>query len=252
MATANTKNKNKLNARKVAPKAAPKSVASAGPTEAQVYTMAGKKGEMISLPAALFALPWRASLVQQVALAMEANARPVVANTKNRGEVRGGGRKPWKQKGTGRARHGSSRSPIWKGGGVTFGPRAERSYTEKINKKMRINALLTVLSKKSKDGEVLFVDSLSFGKPSTKEAKGALEAIAKAAGAERLVTKGRNSAVIAFASKNEMSEKSFRNLGQFSLEEVRNLNPVSLLKHKYLIIENPAEAFKTLTARAAK
>jgi len=252
MATANTKNKNKLNARKIAPKAAPKTVAKPGPTEAQLFDMKGKKLEMIQLPAEIFALPWRASLVQQVALAMEANARPVVAHTKNRGEVRGGGRKPWKQKGTGRARHGSSRSPIWKGGGVTFGPRSDRSYKEKINKKMRTAALLSVLSKKSKDGEVFFVDKFSFEKPSTKGAHAALTALAKASGAERLVTKGRNSAVIAFATKNDTVEKSFRNLGNFSLEEVRNLNPVALLKHKYLIIEQPAEAFKTLIARTAK
>jgi large subunit ribosomal protein L4 len=94
-----------------------------------------------------------------------------VAHTKDRGEVRGGGKKPWAQKGTGRARHGSSRSPIWKGGGITHGPRNDKSYAQKVNRQARQKALLVALSRKFKDGEILFIDSLEMANPKTKDAK---------------------------------------------------------------------------------
>src|SRR5262249_46854734 len=137
-------------------------------SEATIFDIKGGKAGTVSLPAELFAAPWNADLVHQVVTGMQANARPTVANTKFRGEVSGGGKKPWKQKGTGRARHGSTRSPIWVGGGTTHGPRAEKVYAVKINKKMRSAALASVLSKKLADGEVIFVDSLAFSAPKTK------------------------------------------------------------------------------------
>ena len=96
-------------------------------TEAPVFAMDGSAKGTIALPPELFAVAWNGDLVHQVVVGMQANARPITAHTKFRGEVSGGGKKPWKQKGTGRARHGSSRSPIWKGGGVTHGPRDRKS-----------------------------------------------------------------------------------------------------------------------------
>lgn len=220
--------------------------------EASVWNAEGKKAGSVSLPAELFGAAWNADLVHQVVVGMQANARPTTAHTKFRGEVSGGGKKPWKQKGTGRARHGSTRSPIWRGGGVTHGPRAEKDYSVKINRKMRAAALASVLSKKYQDGEVLFVDSLAIAAPKTKDAKAMLVAIAQGAGAPELATKRKNAAVVAFAKKDSTSEKSFRNIGSLTLEEVRNLNPVDLVTKKFLVIENPTEALPVLAARLTK
>ncbi len=232
------------------PKKAPiKKTDSAAPMEAKIWNAAGESAGTIQLPTELFGADWNADLVHQVYVGMRANARPTVANTKFRGEVSGGGKKPWKQKGTGRARHGSNRSPIWRSGGVTHGPRAERDYTVKINKKMRVAALIAVLSKKMKEGEIIFVDKFTFAEPKTRDARAAIVAIAKGAGVPTLATKRVNAAVIALSKKDVTSEKSFRNIGSVISEEVRNLNTVDLMDKKYLVIENPAEAFAVLKAR---
>jgi large subunit ribosomal protein L4 len=247
MATAKKTVAKKAPAKKTAVKAAAPSA-----SEATVYTIAGGEAGTVALPAELFAQPWKADLVHQVVVGMQANARPTVANTKFRGEVAGGGKKPWKQKGTGRARHGSNRSPIWVGGGTTHGPRAERIYSVKINRKMRAAALASVLSQKLRDGEIIFVDSLAFATPKTKDAKAALVAVAGAAGKPELVTKRKNAAIVAFAKKDIASEKSFQNMGNLLIEEIRNLNPVDLVTKRYLIIENPKEALPVLASRLAK
>src|SRR3989344_1758195 len=105
--------------------------------DAIIYNQKGTDAGKIALPAKVFGAKWRADLVHQVVEGMKSNSRAGTADTKGRGEGRGGGRKPWKQKGTGRSRHGSSRSPIWVGGGVTHGPLAEKNYKRKISKKMR-------------------------------------------------------------------------------------------------------------------
>ena len=136
--------------------------------ETKIYNQKGGDAGSITLPEKVFGALWRADLVHQVVESMRSNKRAGTADTKDRGEVRGGGRKPWKQKGTGRARHGSSRSPIWVGGGVTHGPLAEKNYKRKISKKMRAQALFSVLSKKFKDGEIIFVDSLAMSKMNSK------------------------------------------------------------------------------------
>jgi large subunit ribosomal protein L4 len=221
-------------------------------TEMPIFSMEGKKVGSIALPEILFNAPWRGDLVHQVTTAMQANARQNRANTKDRAEVSGGGRKPWKQKGTGQARHSSTRSPIWRHGGVTFGPRSERNYSEKINRKMRIGALVSVLSRKAKDGEIILVDQFIFAAPKTATAKSAIAALAAGADAKMLVTKKKNAALLALAAHNPNTIKSFNNFGNLMTEELRNLNPLDVMAHKYLVIEKPEEAFKVLLARLAE
>src|SRR4051812_34995124 len=123
-----------------------------------VYNQEGKETGEFALPKELFEVEMNADLVHQILISHTANKRQVSAHTKNRGEVRGGGRKPWRQKGTGRARHGSTRSPIWKGGGVSGGPRNEKVYEREIPKKMKKKALFMVLSEKAKNNLVVVLD----------------------------------------------------------------------------------------------
>ncbi len=217
--------------------------------EAKIYNQKGAEAGKISLPAKVFAAKWRADLVHQVVEGMRSNKRAGTADTKDRGEVRGGGKKPWKQKGTGRARHGSSRSPIWVGGGVTHGPLAAKNYKRTISKNMRAQALFSVLSKKMKDGQIIFVDSLETGKINTKEAAAVMKSISKATGAKPLAASKKPRVLTALFARNEKSEKSFRNLPQLEMVFVKNLNPMDILNYQYLIIENPAESVKFFESR---
>ncbi len=217
--------------------------------EATIYNTKGAAAGKVKLSEKAFGLPWNADLVHQVMHSMMSTARQPIAHTKTRGEVRGGGKKPWRQKGTGRARHGSTRSPLWVGGGVAHGPRNDKEYGRKVNKTMKTKAFLTLLSKKYKDGEVLFVESLSFATPKTADAKAALVSLSKAKGFEKLSTKRNNAAFIALAKKDANVEKSFRNIGSVVVDEARNLNLLDLLQKTYIVIENPAESVKMLEAK---
>jgi large subunit ribosomal protein L4 len=231
------------------PKTAKKATKAASNLEANIYHANGASAGTIKLPESVFGLAWNSDLVHQVMHSMMSTARQPIAHTKTRGEVRGGGKKPWRQKGTGRARHGSTRSPIWVGGGVAHGPRNDKNYDRKVNKTMKTKAFFTLLSKKYKDGEVLFVDSLSIKSPKTAEAITALAGLSKAKGFEGLSTKRNNSAFIALSKKDIATEKSFRNIGSVSVEEVRNANVLDLLKYRYIVIENPVEAVKLIESK---
>ena len=217
--------------------------------EAKVYNKSGQEVSSVKLPEAVFGAAWNADLVHQVVTSMLDNARTPVAHTKTRGEVRGGGKKPWRQKGTGRARHGSTRSPIWVGGGVAHGPRNDRDYSRKINRKVRAKALYAVLSKKLKDQEVVFIDELNFTEPKTKEAINVMRALAKIKGLEGLARKKVNAAFITLPEKNVATAKSFNNIGKVELDEVRNLNPVDLLQYKYLVVTSPEVSIERLAQR---
>lgn len=133
-----------------------------------MYNLEGKEIGELELSDAVFGVKIKPSVVHEVAVAMANNQREPWADTKGKGEVAGGGKKPWQQKGTGRARHGSIRSPIWKGGGVVFGPKTERNYKTKINKKTRRLALKMLLSDRAGAGVLLAVESFNFAEPKTK------------------------------------------------------------------------------------
>ena len=218
--------------------------------QAKIYDQKGAEAGSIMLPEKVFAAKWRADLVHQVVEGMKSNKRAGTADTKDRGEVRGGGKKPWKQKGTGRARHGSSRSPIWVGGGVTHGPLAEKNYKRKISQKMRAQALFSVLSKKLKDKEIIFIDSLSLKDIKTKAAADVMKNLAKATGIKALGASKKPRVLTALFARDAKAEKSFRNLPQLEIVFAKNLNPMDVLTYKYLLIENGEEVVKFLESRA--
>ena len=190
-------------------------------------------------------MTWKPVLVKQVFDGEEANKRHPWAHTKTRGEVSGGGKKPWRQKGTGRARHGSTRSPIWKGGGVSHGPRNERNYEVKINKKMKRGALFSLLSKKLKEKEIVFLDKFSLEKQKTKEAITVFKNLRESAKIYRVGERGGKSLVA--VPKNKEIERALNNLSFVSYEEPRNLNTGALLKNKYIIFDKSSieELIKT-------
>jgi large subunit ribosomal protein L4 len=220
--------------------------------EAKIYNTKGKETGKIALSENVWGVRWNADLVHQVSVGMQANARTATASVKDRSKVSGGGKKPWAQKGTGRARHGSSRSPIWRHGGVTHGPLVEKIYDKKINKKVRIKALYTVLSEKLRKNEVLFVDEMSMKIPKTAEVKIVLGALAGIKGFEKLSTKRKNAAYIASGEKSEILAKSFANFGSVEFDEIKNMNPVDLLTHKYLVIISPEKAVSFIEGKLTK
>lgn len=219
--------------------------------EAIVYNKNGKEAGKVSLNDKVFGVNWNADLVHQVATAMMSNARTGTAHTKDRSEVSGTGKKPWRQKGTGRARHGSKRSPIWVGGGVAHGPRSDKDYSKKLTKKMKAKALVVLLSQKLRSGKILFVDSLAQDAIKTKLAAETLKSLSNVSGFERLAGSPKKVAHIAFGESNETARKSFNNISYVDMDEVRNLNVLDILNHEYLVIENPESSLKVLEAKIA-
>ena len=163
-----------------------------------------------------------------------ANKRQISAHTKNRGEVRGGGKKPWRQKGTGRARVGSNRSPIWKGGGITHGPRNDRIFAVEIPKKMRRKALLMVLSEKAKTNNLIVLDKFDLEKGKTKE---------MALSLSKLPCKNATT-LIAMPDYDKKVFLASRNIKKTDIDDARNLNVLDLLNHKYLLITK--DSIKTI------
>lgn len=217
--------------------------------KASIYNIKGSEVGSVELPEALFDAKRNDALLRQIVLGIEANKRTPVAHTKGRGDVRGGGKKPWKQKGTGRARHGSIRSPIWRGGGTTHGPLKDKDYSQKLNKKMRAKAVAIALTQKMKDGRLLFVDSLPMTTPKTKDAKAALGGLSKVKGFAELATRRNNAALFLVSGKSDAVMKSFSNMGNVMTEETRNANPVDILKYRYLVVVNPEASVKLLASR---
>jgi len=216
-----------------------------------IYTTKGKKKGTAEVSEVVFGTKSNETLVHQAVVSMMSNKRNAIAHTKDRGDVRGGGKKPHAQKGTGRARAGSSRSPIWRGGGVTFGPSNERNFTKKINSKMKARALFAALSDKFRAGQVLFVDTLGIDTPKTAGAKVVMDALAGIKGHESLTAK-HNAAIIFTTDKNDAAIKSFSNFSNIDIKEVRNANPVDVLTHKNVIIIDAEAASDILESRVNK
>jgi len=194
-----------------------------------IYNQQNNKVGTIDLPEKIFAVKWNPQLVHQALVVQLSNRRLPWAHTKDRGEVSGGGRKPWRQKGTGRARHGSIRSPLWKGGGVTFGPRKEKNFTKKINKKMNRLAIFSVLSKKIKDNEVKIIDKFDIPTKKTKEYYKILKNLVDL-----------RSKTLLIPSSNNNIHKLITNIKNVDAISAQSLNVYDLLKNKNIILEKAA------------
>lgn len=188
-----------------------------------VYDKAMKQVGDIEVSDAIFGRAWNPDLIHQIVVAMAANRRQPLAHTKQRDEVSGGGKKPWRQKGTGRARHGSTRSPLWKGGGATFGPRNDRDYTQKINRKMVKAGVYVALSKKIADGEFKVIDTLSIKEPRTRELK--------------WVPKGT---LLIPAIGNKDIFRASSNIQKVKALDPQSLNVEDLLRFKNILIDREA------------
>jgi len=199
-----------------------------------VYNQKGDEVGKVELPKEVFEVPLNTDLVHQVVLVQMANRRQISAKVKTRAEVRGGGRKPWRQKGTGRARVGSTRSPIWRGGGITFGPTTEKVFKKKIPKKMRRKALFMVLSAKAKENLLLVLDKLEIEKAKTK-------AMAKIL--NKLFLK-KGSGLIILLHKDKNIIKATRNIPKTVTAQAKDLNVLDLLSYKYILM--PKEVIKVI------
>ena len=195
-----------------------------------VFNQKNEKVGDIDLPDKIFNAKWNPDLVHQALMVQLANRREPWAHAKDRSEVRGGGRKPWRQKGTGRARHGSIRSPLWKGGGVTFGPNKERNFVKKINKKMKQLAIFSVFSKKIKDNELKVIDKFDVAVKKAKEWKKILKEMADL----------RSTALLIPAVANKKIHQAVNNIKNIETISPYSLNIYDLLKHKNIILEKEA------------
>ena len=202
--------------------------------KADVFSKENSKIGTMELPEKIFKAKWTPILIKQALLTQKANSRQNLAHTKDRAEVSGGGKKPWRQKGTGRARHGSIRSPLWSGGGVTFGPRKEKNFSRKINKKMKRLALFSVLSRKIKDENFKVVDELSF--LNEKKIKNAIN------GLKNLINfnNPRNSFLLILPSVYKSANLAVRNFKIIGAISAKSLNIYDLMKWKNIIAEKNA------------
>ena len=193
----------------------------------------GKVIDETDLRDEIFGIVPNEAVMHQALVRQLANARLASARTKTRGEVRGGGRKPWRQKGTGRARHGSIREPQWRGGGVVFGPQPGRNYRKAMPRKMRRLALRSALSVKARDGELILLDKLELPSPNTKQVSSALSGLT-----------GDSSALILLPEGDTNVEKSVGNLPHAKTLRAQYLNLVDILGHDYLVV--PIAAVKVI------
>ncbi|HLM84101.1 MAG TPA: 50S ribosomal protein L4 [Candidatus Bathyarchaeia archaeon] len=198
-----------------------------------VYNLKGEKVKEIELSEKVFGAKKNDALLHQVFVSQYANRRVVLAHTKDRAERAGSGIKPWRQKGTGRARVGSVRTPVWRKGGVVFGPTKDRNFKKDVPKKMGRIALAVALSGKVRDKELFLVESLAMGEAKTKMVHEAIKNM-----------KIKGSVLIGFSEKEAVAKRASRNLPKTSNIDVKNLNVFDILNSKYLLMSE--EGLKVL------
>ncbi len=211
----------------------------------KVYNQAAEPVKDLELAEKIFAVSANHELLHQALVAQTANSRQVLAHTKDRSEVSGGGKKPWKQKGTGRARVGSSRSPIWIGGGVTFGPTKDRNFKQKINQKMKQKALFMVLSDRVKNESLVVLDNIDFNEYKTKKFNELLNGLEK-----KVLKTERRDILILNDSKDDKVKYSGRNLTGVKIINLENVNLADVLNFRYLLITE--KGLETFTKRYNK
>jgi len=211
----------------------------------KVYNQSLEAVKDLDLSDKIFGVKASNELLHQAVIAQMANARQVLAHTLDRSEVRGGGKKPWKQKGTGRARVGSSRSPIWIGGGVTFGPTKDRNFKKKINQKMKQKALFMALSDKFTTNSLVIIDNLEFSEYKTKKFNSLLTNVEK-----KVLLNERRNILIVNEAAEEKAKYSSRNLVGVKVINLENINLVDLLNYKNLLLTE--NVVKVLTDRYNK
>jgi len=197
----------------------------------QVLDKSGNKVKEISAPKEIFSYDVKSSLLYEAVLNYQANQRRGTASTKSRAQVRGGGRKPWRQKGTGRARAGSIRSPLWKKGGITFGPKP-RNYSYSLPKKAKKNALKSALSMKLAESQLLIIKELDLKESKTKE------------GAKLMGVLNLDSALIVDTQENKNLFLSLRNIPNIKTVDYNQINIYDVLNYKWLVFtEKSFKAF---------
>jgi large subunit ribosomal protein L4 len=197
-----------------------------------VYNKKAEKVSDLKLSSSIFSVEKNDALLHQAMLAQMGNERQVLAHTKGRSDVRGGGKKPWNQKGTGRARAGTSRSPIWIGGGVTFGPRNDRNFSKNINKKMKRKTVLMVLSDKLKEEKLVVIDEIVAKEFKTKEVDSLVSKLEE----KVLKNSGKRSVAVVIDKKDEKFKMSGRNLTGLKIINIENINLLDLLKYRDLVL----------------
>jgi len=201
----------------------------------KVYNQSAEAVKDLELSAKIFGVVANNELLYQAVIAQQANQRQVLAHTKDRSEVRGGGKKPWKQKGTGRARVGSSRSPIWIGGGVTFGPTKDRNFKKKINQKMKQKAMFMALSDKLASQSLVVIDTLQLADYQTKKFNAIITGLEK-----KLWPQDRRDLLVIDDSRDEKVKYSGRNLQNVKVINLENINLLDLLNYKKLLLTEKA------------
>ena len=204
--------------------------------EVNLYNQSAEVIGDVNLPDKVFGVAMNDDLVKQVIDAQSANSRQVIAHTKDRAQVRGGGRKPWKQKGTGRARHASIRSPIWKGGGVAFGPTKDRNFSKKINVKMKRRALFMALSSKINDKELMVLDGLQFEMPKTKIGVSTIKTLSTKLYGYRANKNRNDSILLVTPTQDKNIVRALNNLPFLEVSTAKNLNVRDVLTKKYTVL----------------